>query len=156
MQCEYKTRDNGGIFVTECNMLNKSSLFSCNSWRIIYTYGVAHHVGAQMFLRYHSDAYQIPPRCYSDGAQMTLRWRSDGTQMVLKWRSDGAQMQCEYKTRDNGGIFVTECNMLNKSSLFSRNSWRVIYTYGVTDMKYSVYRKVASTNTLLCLQTLPK
>ena len=36
MQCEYKTRDNGGIFVTECNMLNKSSLFSCNSWNNVH------------------------------------------------------------------------------------------------------------------------
>ena len=72
MQCEYKTRDNGGIFVTECNMLNKSSLFSRNSWRVMYTYGVSCNIDAQMPLKYRSDAALILLRRRSDAAHMLL------------------------------------------------------------------------------------
>ena len=64
-------------------------------------------------------------------------------------------MQCEYKTRDNGGIFVTECNMLNKSSLFSCNSWRewwIMDTYGVPCQKYvSIKSYVIYTYSITCL-----
>ena len=90
MQCEYKTRDNGGIFVTECNMLNKSSLFSCNSWSLMYTYGVT---------------------CQKD---------STYTNSLVNTTFSSVNRP------DNGGIFMTECNMLKIPSLFSCNSLKVM------------------------------